>query len=188
VQLPEKAEIDNFPTLADITKERVRRVAKGISEQNRSQNPSLFTAEKQSLDLGFKVFKLSESNFKTWNPTLLSGDVTALNEQLEMHIDHIKPGRTQDDILYEILLKSGFPLTTKIEKLLLAGKTVFSVSDNEMFICLEKELTFDLIKEIATRKPYRVVCLDEGFSGNDQLKTNAVQTMKAKGVVSFRTV
>ncbi len=57
-----------------------------------------------------------------------------------------------------------------------------------MLLCLEKELTQDLIKEIAARKPERVVCLDQGFAGNDQLKTNAAQTFKAKGVTSFRTV
>ena len=57
-----------------------------------------------------------------------------------------------------------------------------------MFICLEKKLTPEVIKSMAARKPERVVCLDEGFAGNDQLKTNAVQTMKTKGVTSFRTV
>ena len=55
-------------------------------------------------------------------------------------------------------------------------------------ICLERNLTQELIKAIADKKPMRVVCLDEGFTGNDQLKTNAVQTMKSKGVTSFRTV
>jgi adenine-specific DNA-methyltransferase len=57
-----------------------------------------------------------------------------------------------------------------------------------MLICLEKKLTPEVIKEMAARKPDRLVCLDKGFAGNDQLKTNAVQTMKTKGVTSFRTV
>lgn len=57
-----------------------------------------------------------------------------------------------------------------------------------MLICLEGELTAELIKEMANKKPSRVVCLDEGFKGNDALKTNAVQTMKSKGVEDFRTV
>jgi adenine-specific DNA-methyltransferase len=57
-----------------------------------------------------------------------------------------------------------------------------------LIVCLEKEITHDLIKAMADRKPERVVCLDAGFAGNDQLKTNAVQTMKAKGVTSFKTV
>lgn len=64
---------------------------------------------------------------------------------------------------------------------------MFSVADGALFICLQTSLTLDTIRAIAERKPERVVCLDEGFAGNDQLKTNAVQTFKDKGVV-FRTV
>lgn len=119
-----------------------------------------------------------------------------------MHVAHIQAGRTQEDILFEILLKSGFPLATRIESLTLAaqpaapgtkgaaqtGKTVYSIADGIMLVCLEKELTPAVIKEMAARKPERVVCLDAGFAGNDQLKTNAAQTFKAKGVTSFRTV
>lgn len=57
-----------------------------------------------------------------------------------------------------------------------------------MLICLEKTLTPEVLKEMAVRQPERIICLDEGFAGNDQLKTNAVQTMKTKGVTSFRTI
>ena len=105
-----------------------------------------------------------------------------------MHIRHIEAGRSQEDLLFEILLKSGFPLATHIEKLTLAGQPVYSVAEGAMLICLEKEISQDAINEIAARKPERVVCLDQGFSGNDQLKTNAAQTFKAKGVTSFRTI
>lgn len=188
VQIPEPTGRDDYKTIADITKERVRRVIKKIKDEQAAQQPNAFDSDKPKLDLGFKVFKLSESNFKTWNPAVAPGDTAALEHQLEMHIDHIRPGRSQDDILYEVLLKSGFPLSTKIETLTLAGKTVYSIAEGAMLICLERNLTQEVIKAIADKKPMRVVCLDEGFSGNDQLKTNAVQTMKAKGVVNFRTV
>jgi adenine-specific DNA-methyltransferase len=67
-------------------------------------------------------------------------------------------------------------------------KTVFSIADGAMLLCLEQKITLELIRGIAERKPERVVCLDEGFAGNDQLKANAVQIMKSKGVTSFRTV
>ena len=69
----------------------------------------------------------------------------------------------------------------------LADKPVFGVAGGALLVCLERELTLDLVRAMADRKPERVVCLDEGFAGNDQLKTNAVQTFKTKGVV-FRTV
>jgi adenine-specific DNA-methyltransferase len=97
-------------------------------------------------------------------------------------------GGTQEDILFELLLKFGFPLTTQIEALTLAGKTVFSIADGTMLVCLEKELAEGVIKEMAVRKPERFVCLDQGFAGNDQLKTNAAQDMKAEGVTSFGIV
>jgi adenine-specific DNA-methyltransferase len=108
--------------------------------------------------------------------------------QLELHVDHIRDGRTPDDLLCEILLKSGFPLTTPVETIQLAGKTVHSVAAGMLLICLERELALELIRAMAEKKPERIVCLDEGFAGNDQLKANAVQLFKTKGVTSFKTV
>ena len=70
----------------------------------------------------------------------------------------------------------------------LATKAVYSVAGGALFVCLERELTLELIRAMAERKPERVVCLDEGFAGNDQLKANAVQIFKTKGVTSFKTV
>src|SRR5262249_35195900 len=115
-------------------------------------------------------------------------EATVLAQQLELHIDHIREDRTSADLLYEILLKSGFTLTTPIETLSLADKSVYSVAGGALFICLERALALELIRAMAERKPERVVCLDEGFAGNDQLKANAVQIFKNKGVTSFKTV
>ena len=184
VQLPEPTEQRNFPTIAEITKERVRRVIKKLNDEDAGK---LAVENGQKPDRGFKVFKLQSSNFKTWNAEVPK-EPEALAQQLQMHVHHIVEGRTQEDLLYEILLKSGFPLTAPIKRLLLASHSVFSIAAGAMLICLEKKLTPDVIEKMADRKPERVVCLDEGFAGNDQLKTNAVQTMKAKGVTSFRTV
>jgi len=86
------------------------------------------------------------------------------------------------------LLKSGFELTTPVEELTLEGKKVYSVAEGALLICLEMNLTKELIRAIAKMEPQRVVCLDSGFEGNDQLKTNAVQIMKTSNVESFRTV
>ena len=184
IQLPEPTGRTDFPTIADITKERVRRVIKKLNDED---DGKLAFGNGVKPDRGFKVFKLQGSNFKAWNADAPK-DADQLGQQLEMHVDHIHAGRTQEDILFEILLKSGFPLSTKIESLTLAGKTVFSLADGAMLICLEKTLTPEVIKAMADKKPERAVCLDEGFVGNDQLKTNAVQTMKAKGVTKFQTV
>ena len=138
-------------------------------------------------DRGFRVFKLAESNFKPWKAEV-PHDAQALEQQLELHIDHIRDGRMADDLLYEILLKSGFPLTTPVETQAIEGKTVYSVAHGALLICLEHNLTLELIRAMAEQKPERVVCLDAGFAGNDQLKANAMQIFKTKGVTSFKTV
>jgi len=117
----------------------------------------------------------------------VSKDGKILEQQLELHIGHIREGRTSEDILYEILLKSGFSLATSVEQIKLEDKSVYSVASGSMLICLEKELTLDVIRAMAEHKPQRVVCLDMGFAGNDQLKTNAVQIFKTKDIV-FRTL
>ena len=189
VQLPELCEKDSeaykegFKTIADIGKERIRRVIKKIRKEI---DQTLFKNNK--MDLGFKVFKLHKSNFKIWDAEEISPDKASIEKQLELHIDHIDYKASQDDILYEILLKAGFGLTTKIVKIKLAGKAVYSVEGGAMLICLEKELTKEVVKAMAEKQPSRVICLDWGFANNDQLKTNAVQIMKSKGVDDFRTV
>lgn len=184
VQLPELTMRDDYPTIAEITKERVRRVIKNLND-GRADKLDLEGNCKQ--DLGFRTFKLAESNFNPWDADI-KHDGETLEKQLELHVEHIRDGRSENDILYEILLKSGFRLTTTVETLTLEGKTVYSVSEGAMLVCLERELTLKLIRAIAAKKPERVVCLDQGFEGNDQLKTNAVQTFKTKGVTSFRTI
>src|SRR5262249_4081477 len=124
--------------------------------------------------------------FKTWDATG-ADEAEKLEKQLELHVDHLREGRTALDFLYEILLKSGFPLTAKVEPVKLAGKEVYSVAEGALLVCLERNLTLETIRAMAEQKPERVVCLDEGFSANDQLKTNVVQTFKARGIV-FRTI
>ena len=191
VQIPEPTGREDYPTIAEITKERVRRVIQKWNNAEAGQLP-LNSAQ----DRGFRVFKLAESNFKIWNAQLAQ-DVPSLERQLELHIEHIREERTSEDILYEILLKSGYPLTTPLEKLTLTQReseteerafTVYRVDGGALLICLEKELTLELLRSLAEQKPERVVCLDAGFGGNDQLKANVVQLFKSKGIPSFKTV
>ncbi len=194
VQLPEpvdeksEAFTEGYQTIADIAKERIRRASGKIAEE---QNGTLDLNEHGAPDLGFKVFKLAPSNFKLWE-----GDVEKienLEQQLFEHVDHVNNSSSTEDILYELLLKSGFPLTTHVQKLSLAGKEVFSIAEGALLICLDKELTQEVIDAIADADPVQVICLDEGFKDNDQLKANAVQTFKARAQreeseIVFRTV
>jgi adenine-specific DNA-methyltransferase len=184
VQLPEPTGRKDYPTIVDVTKERVRRVIKKLNDEDGGE---LGLDASKGQNRGFRCFKLAESNFKSWAPEAPK-DAAGLAKQLELHMDHVRMGRTAADLLYEILLKSGFPLTTPVETLQLAGKTVHSVASGALVVCLERALTLELIRAIAEKKPERVACLDQGFAGNDQLKANAVQIFKTKGITSFKTV
>lgn len=184
VQLPEPTRREDYSTIADITKERARRVCTKLKDEEAAKLDFEGPSEQ---DCGFRVFSLAESNFVPWQANVPES-AEALAEQLELHVAHVRDGRTAEDLLYEILLKSGYPLTAPVEPVDLAGKTMYSVNDGELLVCLERELTLDLVRAMADRRPVRVVCLDEGFAGNDQLKANAVQTFKTKGVTKFLTV
>jgi len=183
VQLPEPTGSSGTSTIADISKDRVRAVGKRIDAAGTS---GFRLGLSSHPDIGFRVFKLAESNLTTWD-ALVPHDADALAEQLELHVDHIRDGRSLEDILYEILLKSGYPLTTPVESSQIDGKTIFSVAEGLLVVCLEAELSLEMVRAIAEKQPERVVCLDEGFVGNDQLKANAAQLFKNKDIV-FRTV
>jgi adenine-specific DNA-methyltransferase len=107
-------------------------------------------------------------------------DLESLTTQIEAHIDHIESVVSSEDILYELLLKAGFMPVVPIDHLMLGGKRVFSIAQGALLICLEEELTSDLISAVADLEPMQFICLDKGFKGNDQLKANAVQTFKSR--------
>lgn len=177
-----------FTSISDISRERIKRVIHHVQKQNDGEL-SLSLANRE--DLGFRSFRLDRSNFSVWNQSLDTFD--ASGTQLDLHVDHVVSEARPDDILYEILLKAGFPLTTKVQSVRIADKDVFSVHDGAMLICLENEITPNLIDALAEANPLQVICLDEGFKGNDQLKTNAVQTFKARAQaeeseIVFRTI
>lgn len=192
VQLPEpcdeesEAAKEGYETIAEISKERIRRAAKKIA----ADNPDF------AGDLGFKVFKFAPSSFKKWDGDRTKlGDKTAIAKQLELHVNHIQGNARDTDILYEIILCSGFALTADLEQLEMAGKTVWRVGDPgcDLLICLDRNLNDAVIAEMAAATPKNAVCLDVGFNNNDELKTNAVQTFaiaarRAGHEIRFKTV
>lgn len=187
VQLPEKTGKDSeefrqgYMTISEIGIERIKRV---LTNSKDRQGVIPF-------DDGLKVFRLGRSNFRVWDGGL--SESLDLSKQIEMHIDHLSDAKGSEDVLYELLLKAGYGLTTKVRTIELGGYEVFSIENGALLICLEKEITSDLIDAMAEANPMQVICLDEGFKGNDQLKANAVQTFKARAQaveseVVFRTV
>jgi adenine-specific DNA-methyltransferase len=186
VQLPEPLPTpeSKLKTIADITRTRVRNAIKAIDAES---NGTLTGASRSTGGLGYRGYALDESSFQAWSSEA-SNDREQLLRQMELHLQHVRDGRTEQDLLFEILLKSGFPLTSPVETLTLAGKRVYIAAGGALMLCLERSLTMEVIRAIADKRPERVVCLDAGFAGNDQLKTNAVQIFKTKGVGSFKTV
>ncbi|MFN9274192.1 MAG: site-specific DNA-methyltransferase [Phycisphaerae bacterium] len=182
VQLPEPTGRTDYPTIADITKERVRRVIKNLNDADKGQ---LRSANDPKPDRGFRVFQLAPSNFKPWDGDR-SKDAGALKQQLLESVEHVLPDRSEQDLLYEILLKDGFELTTPIETCEVHGFRVHSVAGGELLLCLQDKLTLDLIKALADKKPSRVVFLDRGFRGNDQLKANAAKLFASKAGDNFK--
>jgi len=177
-----------FKTISSLAIERIQRVNKIIENEN---SDKLDFGGTSAFDIGLKVFKLDRSNFKVWD-----GNADVFDEsgkQIEMHVDHLSLESGADDVLYELLLKAGFSLTTKVEHRVLAGKEVFSIEDGALLICLEKEVSPELIDVLAEAEPLQVICLDAAFKGNDQLKANAVQTFKSRAEaeeseIVFKTV
>jgi adenine-specific DNA-methyltransferase len=203
VQLPEPLLIEEskVKTIADLGKSRIESVIseinKKLSEEKEKESESLPGTVELSIepDLGFKVFKLDQSNFDIWDGSNPDASAEEINKQLSLYVDHIDPNSTPEDILYELLLKAGFMPTEKVEKLTLADKTVYSIAEGALLICLEEEITRELIDAVGEAEPLRFICLDKGFQGNDQLKANAVQTFAARNQgrekadqIVFRTV
>lgn len=177
VQLPEPTDNPTYPTIADITRERVRRVSAKLKTAQAAPDLLSDASNNAAPDLGFKAMRLASSNFKVWDRR--ADQMTDVGATLQMFAEHVLPGRTAEDILHELLLKTGYPLTTPLTTLTLAGKQVFSASEGALLICLERELSLDVIEAMVARDPWLILCLDAGFAGQDELKANAMQTVRA---------
>ena len=177
VQLPEPTNNPQLPTISDITKERVRRVITKLDGIDKNT---------VGADRGFKVFKLASSNFKTWDADATPKDAAGLAQQLKLYVSNVEPGRSPDDILYELLLKAGLPLSAVVEKIT-KPQEFYTVAEGVLLVCLADPILTETLAAMRERKPQRVICLDTAFHGNDQLKTNTVLDMKSAGI-EFRTV
>lgn len=190
VQLPEAIEQKNngkngCKTIADIAKKRIAVSAQKTQEKEKG-NKDLFEEHDDTLvDYGFKIFKLTPSNFKIWRSDLIDSEED-LSKQLNTFVDPTKDGTPEENMLFELILKSGFPLTTGIEEKKTDGKKYYAVADNALYIVLSG-VSQKVIDAIIEQKPKKVICLDKLFKGNDQLKTNTVLQMK-DAKIDFRTI
>jgi hypothetical protein len=170
-------ESHNFqPTIAEIGKERIRRAIRKIKNEN-----PLFSEQGQ--DLGFKVFKLRDSNFKLWRGDGIT-DSDQLEEQLDLLADPVREAAQEENLLTELLLKSGFELTTPVEKKTVGETHYWLAKDeegNSMAVALQA-MDETLLHEMITQGPQQLICLDRLFT-SDQLKTNIQLQCKDAGIV-----
>jgi adenine-specific DNA-methyltransferase len=190
VQLPEptdeKSEAfkSGYKTISDITKERIRRAGEKIISE---QKDDLFSKEGKTLDVGFRAFKLDSSNIRAWD-----GNPDALEDNLFNTGSNIKENRTEEDVLYEILLKYRLDLTMPIEQKEIAGKQVFNIGLGALFICLGDKITTAVAEGIGKWKEEqqpatsKVIFKDTGFT--DVEKTNSIQILKRFGILEVNTI
>jgi adenine-specific DNA-methyltransferase len=183
VQLPEPIQREDYRDIAEITKERLRRSGNKV----RADNPNF------SGDTGFRAFKLDTSNIRAWNP-----DREDLARTLYDHIDHILPDRSEDDILYELLLKLGLDLCVPVTTRQVAGKAVSSVGGGVLFACLaqhigrgEAEILAQAIvawrDELAPAGDVTCVFRDSAFA-DDVTKTNLAAILAQSGIQNVRSL
>lgn len=195
VQLPEPCDEKSeaykagYKTIADIAKERIRRAGAKIREEvekdQTAENEKLhFEGEHNNCrmpDLGFKVFKLTDSNFKQWRE-IKGSDRDAWEHQLFDFIDPVSDNAVTDNMVYELLLKNGKDLNSTI----VLKNGYYTVNGNEMIFLLESA-SQEIINDVLSEKPNKVIALDRLFEGNDQLKTNTALQMRDAGI-EFKTI
>ena len=194
VQLPELCDEKSsaykagYKTISEISKERIRRagarIRKEVEMEQAKQKEQLSFDEEQTVimpDLGVKVFKLSDSNFKQWRD-IKGSDKEEWQQQILNFLDPVTENATIDNMVYELLLKSGKDLNSVIER----KEGYYLINGNELILMLESA-TQDVVNSVLAEHPDKVIALDRLFEGNDQLKTNTVLQMCDAGV-EFKTI
>jgi adenine-specific DNA-methyltransferase len=198
VQLPEPLDPDNKDqklaaefcdkigkprNIAELTKERLRRAAAKIQKDHPHYEG----------DLGFRVFKLDSSNIRAWDP-----QPEDLEQTLLEHVSHLKEDRSEQDVLYELLLKLGLDLCVPIETKAISDKTVHSIGAGTLFACLDETLETDTIEELALgivewrhqldpAGDTTVVFRDSAFP-DDITKTNLDAILKQHNITTVRSI
>ena len=186
VQLPEVCDEKSgafkagYPNICEIGKERIRRAGKKILAADEGQTS--LDGDKPPVDVGFKVFKLDTSNMKVWDDTPIEGgDLETLFDRIEGHIDGLKPDRSDGDLIFEILLKMGYPLTAGLAAFDVDGLTVYKVDSGEMLICLQPGITAEHIERMAALSPQKIVLAGHSLA-DSSAKANAFYLLENRGI------
>jgi len=177
VQLPEPVDVSDeayklgYKVISDIAKERIRRAGKIVASQLRS------------VDVGFKVFKLADSNFTKWQAES-NIDTDSLQKRLFDMRESSDDNATEEDLLTEILLKLGMSLTVQVSKKDIADLSLWEIGDGAILAYLDEHIkpSLDQLRAIAGIFPVKLVLLEDVFQGDDELKTNLTQICKTNKV------
>ncbi len=189
VQLPEevsdKKKDLGYQNICEIGKERIRRAGKKIKEEldAKASGNDLFSqsSEPKTLDTGFRVLKLDSSNMQDVYYTPEESGESTLFE------DNVKPDRSAEDLLFQVMLECNLPLSAKIEKKTIAGKEVFNVNDGYLIACFDKDVNEAVITEVAKQKPYYFVMRDASLS-SDNVADNFEQIFSAYSKDTIRRI
>jgi len=176
VQLPERTNNGQYPTIAEVTKERIRRVIKKLNEQDNN---------KQQLDRGFSVYKLDKSNLKKWESYYNEAEIEHLENELDLFTNaYFTEGWTENDVVIELMLNQGFPLDSHIELRSIENNLWIVKHDNvpySMIICLDNQIGESAIKYLIDHfKDDLFICIDNALS--DQAKIVLSESMKVKTI------
>ena len=168
IQLPEKIDDEriknDFDTIANVCKERIRRVIKNIQKENKQQKLN----SKQNQDLGFKVFKLTKSNYKVWQNVK---DEAKLKDQLKLFEDPLVENYKDIDVIYEIIIKEGYSLNSEITEMSTKPNKIYKVSDGEFlfYVTLDKKIDEKAIQSLDLTENTMFVCLDSALDDSDKI-------------------
>lgn len=168
--------------LTEVGKQRIRLSGKKILEEKGDQI-AIGDEEKETLDIGFKVFKLDTSNLKIWDNTPITGDnqIEMFTERMNSMIDSIKDDRTDMDVVYEVMLKMGVPLDVPVQYIEVNGKVVYIVGDFLLMIALFENITAEDIDGMAAYAPAKIICAEQGFT-DDSALSNAHYILRDKQI------
>ena len=178
VQLPEltddksEAHRAGYRTIADIARERIRRVDAKI----RADQADKLVSRDAPLDLGFRAYRVGDSNFKQWNE--LVSDPEEIRQQALASLDPLEEGVTDDDLLTELLLKRGISPLAKIEQ----HDNFCFIPSEKLAICLTYSMTEELFTAILATKPSSIILLDRAFADDINLKVNLLLQAERQGV------
>ena len=186
VQLPElcdeksEAHKAGYKNICEIGKERIRRAGKKILEEHTQVT---MEEDKQPLDVGFRVFKLDTSNLKTWDATPIEDEqLDLLYQRMNTMIHRVKPERTDLDMIYEIMLKLGVPLTYSVTPFSINNKTVYGVGDDcLLLVCLAEDVQPEDVEQMTEYAPAKIIISRDSFA-DDTAMANAYYILRDHGI------